>query len=150
MIIRGLARRCARCGGGHLFRSWFHLRERCPSCGMRFEREEGFWLGGYVINFATGEGALLVLLAALIGFEASGAHVSAWPFVAVGLLIAIGGPALTFPFSRTIWSAIDLVMRPLVPSEVVEAQAAVAAAAVDQPPPVDVSAEWRPPDRAGW
>ncbi len=134
MVARGVVRHCARCGGGHLFSSWFHLRERCPTCGMRFEREEGFWLGGYVINFATGEGALLVLLAVLIGYEANGVHVHAWPFVVIGLLIAVGGPALTFPYSRTVWSALDLIMRPLTPEEVVQAQAAVATAAISTPP----------------
>jgi hypothetical protein len=97
---------------------------------MRFQREEGFWLGGYVINFGIGELSILVLLGVLIGMEANHQRVDVALFVAVGLVLAIVGPAATFPLSRTIWSAIDLIMRPLSPEEVVEAQAAVAAAAL--------------------
>jgi hypothetical protein len=107
---------------------------------MRFEREEGFWLGGFVINFAIGEAGLLILLAVLIGGLANGAHFSPVPFLAVGAVIAVGGPLVTFPYSRTLWCAIDLVMRPLSPEEVVAAQAAVAEAAMtagEPPPPPD-------------
>ena len=101
---------------------------------MKFEREEGFWLGGYVINFGTGEVGLLVLFALLIGAEASGPHVDVWPYVIAGVVLAIVGPAVTFPFSRTIWSAVDLIMRPLSSEEIAAAQAAVAASAIDEGP----------------
>jgi len=130
MVLRGVVRRCPRCGTGDVFASWFHLRERCPGCGLHFEREEGFWLGGYVINFATGEAGILVLLAVLIGFVANGHHINAVLFVGLGLFIAVVGPILTFQPSRTVWSAIDLIMRPLSDDERIAAQAAVAAAAI--------------------
>jgi hypothetical protein len=97
---------------------------------MRFEREEGFWLGGYVINFATGEAGIVVLLAVLIGLVSNGHHINAVLFVSIGVLIAVVGPILTFPSSRTVWSAIDLIMRPLSDDERVAAQAAVAEAAL--------------------
>jgi uncharacterized protein DUF983 len=131
-----------------VFASWFHLRERCPGCGMRFEREEGFWLGGYVINFATGEAGILVLLAALILLVVNGHHVNAALFVGLGLALAIVGPVLTFPPSRTVWSAVDLIMRPLSEEERVAAQAFVAAAAIHAEP-VDAPPPPARPDRAG-
>ena len=101
---------------------------------MRFEREEGFWLGGYVINFATGEAGMMVLLAVLIGMLANGQHINAALFVALGLIIAVLGPVATFPASRTTWSAIDLIMRPLSEEEVTSAQATVAQAAMREEP----------------
>jgi uncharacterized protein (DUF983 family) len=146
MVMRGLVRHCPRCGAGHLFPSWFKLAERCPGCGLKFEREPGFWLGGYVINFATGEVAILVLLAVLIGFEANHRPVNAVVFASVGVVLSIVGPILTFPFSRTLWSAVDLAMRPLAPEEIVEAQAAVAQAAIE---PLAVKPKRRRRDRAG-
>ena len=97
---------------------------------MRFEREEGFWLGGYVINFATGEAGILVLLAVLIGFVSNGHHINAVLFIGLGLFVAVIGPILTFQPSRTVWSAIDLIMRPLAEDEQIAAQAAVATAAI--------------------
>jgi len=142
MVLRGTVRRCPRCGTGHLFASWFHLRDRCPGCGLRFEREEGFWLGGYVINFATGEAGILVLLAVLIGFVVNGHHINAALFIGLGLFVAVIGPLLTFQPSRTVWSAIDLIMRPLSDEERTAAQAAVATAAlhaVSEPTPLDAA-----------
>jgi uncharacterized protein (DUF983 family) len=134
MLARGVIRHCPRCGAGDLFISWFKLRERCPGCGLRFEREEGFWLGGYVINFATGEAGILVLLAALIVVLANGGQINAVLFVSLGAVTAVLGPVLTFPSSRTIWSAIDLVMRPLSDEERISAQAFVAEAALRDEP----------------
>jgi uncharacterized protein (DUF983 family) len=125
-ILRGLTVRCPRCGGRKLFASWFRLKPRCPTCGLRIEREEGFWLGGFVINFGTGEAFLLILLGVLIGFEANGSKVDAWPFIIIGLAIALLGPVLTFPMSRTLWLAIDLIMRPMSSGEVIDAQDDVA------------------------
>jgi uncharacterized protein (DUF983 family) len=133
MVMRGMVRHCARCGGGDLFSSWFHLRERCPTCGLKFEREEGFWLGGYVINVALGEAGLLILLALLIGMLANGHSIPVWPFVAGGVAIAVGGPMVTFPVSRTVWSAIDQIMRPLTPEELADARATIATATFASP-----------------
>ncbi|GAC1311868.1 MAG: hypothetical protein NVSMB16_08710 [Acidimicrobiales bacterium] len=101
---------------------------------MRFEREEGFWLGGYVINFGTGEVGLIVLFALLIGAEANGTHINVWPYVIGGLVLAVVGPAVTFPFSRTVWSAVDLVMRPLSEDEIVSARADVARHELEEDP----------------
>jgi len=133
MVARGVVCRCPRCGSRGVFRSWFKLRERCPGCGLRFEREEGFWLGGYVINFATGEAGIVVLLAVLIGMVSNGHHINAALFVGLGLVLAVIGPIVTFPPSRTVWSAIDLIMRPLGPEEWLAAQDAVATAAFHDP-----------------
>ena len=48
-----------------MFRSWFALRERCPACGLSFERDEQeeYWLGAYLLNFIVTE----VLFAVLLG-----------------------------------------------------------------------------------
>jgi len=111
---------------------------------MRFEREEGFWLGGYVINFATGEAGLLVLLAVLIGMEANGSRPDVAVFVVIGVVMAIVGPILTFPFSRTVWSAIDLAMRPLSTEETLDAQHVVATSAIGDAAPDLSGAPSRP------
>jgi uncharacterized protein (DUF983 family) len=132
MIMRGAVRHCARCGGRGLFESWFRLRERCPTCGMKFEREEGFWLGGYLINFVLGEAAVVILLGVLIGLLANHVSIPIWPFAVGGVVIAVGGPLATFPYSRTIWSAIDLIMKPLSEQELVQARATIAAAAITE------------------
>ncbi len=121
MLWRAVRRRCPRCGAGGLFSSWFRLGEHCPGCGYRFAREEGFWLGAYLINFAVTEGLLGGLLFAYILVAAADPDTSMVPVVVAGVAAAVVGPLAFFPFSRTIWAAIDLAMRPLEPAEEAEA-----------------------------
>jgi hypothetical protein len=118
MLARGLAKRCAVCGQGHLFRRWFTMVERCPRCGYRFEREEGFFLGAYVINLAITEGLLLVLgMIPAIIILASDPDAALAPIVIGALAAAVLGPVLFYPWSRTIWVAVDLIIRPLESTE---------------------------------
>ena len=117
MLRRGLTKRCPVCGSGHLFDGWFRMKERCPRCDYKFEREEGFFLGAYTINLAIAEGLLLLLaIVPLIVLLDTNPDVSIWPIVVIGLVAAIVAPLVFYPFSRTIWSAIDLVLRPPGPA----------------------------------
>jgi uncharacterized protein (DUF983 family) len=122
-----MVRHCPRCGAGHLFKHWFRMVERCPGCGYKFEREEGFQLGGYVINFGVTEGLVCLAIAGYIVAAASNPDVAVWPVIVGGLLAAVVTPLAFFPFSRTIWAAIDLTLSPLDLVEQAEAETAVAA-----------------------
>jgi hypothetical protein len=114
MLARGLLKRCALCGAGKLFTRWFRMKERCPGCGYRFEREEGFFLGAYVINLAIAQG-LVILLAVVpaIILLAGNPDASIVPILVAGLLGAVLAPMFFYPFSKTIWTAFDLIMRPV-------------------------------------
>jgi len=127
MLWRGMTRRCPRCGTGKLFTQWFHMVERCPGCGYRFQREEGFQLGGYVINFGVTEGLVCLVVAAYILAAAANPEVSIWPVVIGGIIAAVVTPIVFFPFSRTIWAAFDLTLTPLSVIEQAEAETALAA-----------------------
>ncbi|MGH9188845.1 MAG: DUF983 domain-containing protein [Acidimicrobiales bacterium] len=113
MLWRGLRRRCPLCGSGGLFTGWFRMRERCPGCGYRFEREEGFFLGAYVVNLAVTEGLLLAVgVVPLIVLLARDPDAGVAGVVAGGLVAALLAPLIFYPFSKTLWTAIDLIMRP--------------------------------------
>lgn len=113
MLARGLTKRCALCGSGGLFTGWFRMRERCPRCGYRFEREEGFFLGAYVVNLGIAEGlVLLVGVVPCIALLAANPDANLLPIVVSGLAAAALAPLVFYPFSRTLWSAIDLILRP--------------------------------------
>jgi uncharacterized protein (DUF983 family) len=108
LLFRGMTKRCPWCGRGRLFRRWFGIAERCPRCGLRFEREEGAFLGSLALNYGvTG----LAFIGLLVGWL-----VVTLPDVRWGLLlvvsigVAIGVPLLFYPFAKTIWSAIDLML----------------------------------------
>jgi uncharacterized protein (DUF983 family) len=53
IISRGLANRCPNCGGRTLFRAgrMFELNKECPQCGLKIEKDEGFFLGAMSLNY---------------------------------------------------------------------------------------------------
>lgn len=118
MILRGIVRRCPLCGGGHLFRSFFIVKERCPRCNFPIHREEGHWIGAIGMNTIVSFGLLLVTITvvfALTWDDRNGALVFGTSFAVAGLT-----PLLFFGSSQTVWSAVDLWMRPLEPADDVD------------------------------
>ena len=53
IIARGLANRCPNCGGRTLFKAGtlFELDQTCRDCGLKIEKDEGFFLGAMAINY---------------------------------------------------------------------------------------------------
>ena len=113
MLWRGVTRRCPVCGSGGLFTSWFKMRDRCPRCGYVFAREDGFSLGAILMNFAVTE-ALLALfgIIPLIALLASNPDADITPVVVGGAVAVLVGPLVFYPFSRTLWVALELMVRP--------------------------------------
>jgi hypothetical protein len=91
------------------------MAERCPTCTLRFERVHGHWIGSLGTNTTVVFGVMFVVLLAgsLLSFPEPPGMWLLWVEVA----LAVAGPVLFFPASRMIWTAIDLLMRPLVPGE---------------------------------
>ncbi len=110
MLWRGVTLRCPRCGSPGVFRGPFRLKERCPRCELLFEREEGFWLGAYVINFGVGEGLVGIYLMVFLFVKINSDSLPLAPWIGAGIALAIVLPILFFPFSRTVWAAFDLAM----------------------------------------
>ena len=108
MVLRGLVRRCPRCGSGGVFHRWFSMRERCPRCDLAFEREEGFFLGAFVINF----GLVLFLLAGwtLVGVIALQPNPPLAALVIGGMVMCASVALAFYPSSKTVWCAVDLAM----------------------------------------
>ncbi|MGN6693293.1 MAG: DUF983 domain-containing protein [Aquihabitans sp.] len=124
IMRHGFAKHCARCGSGHLFEGWFRLREHCPRCGMKFEREEGAFTGVYLLNFGVALFLLWALMMVYIGqlAMAEGEHVNVVPIGVAALVVAIVFPVVFYPFAKTIWIAIHLGAEPLSPAELAEAE----------------------------
>lgn len=114
-LWRGLTRRCPVCGQGNLFTRWVQMTERCPRCSLGFERVEGHFIGAIGINTIVSFGALLV--AVVVGAVVTYPEIPVAPLVAVCLTVAIVVPLGFYPSSKTLWTAIDLLMRPLEPGE---------------------------------
>jgi uncharacterized protein (DUF983 family) len=116
LFRRGALRHCPQCGSGHLFRWWLIMKDDCPRCDLHFERVEGQWIGAIAMNTVL---SLLVLLGLLVvGFTLS--YPDSPPIGLLVACLAVGGlgPLLFHPWSRTLWLATDLAMRPVTADEI--------------------------------
>lgn len=118
LFARALRLRCPVCGGHPILLSWFTVAPSCPVCGFHLDRDEpGYWLGSYTVNLFATEGVWVL-------FFVSGLVVT-WPTVPWsgllygGLGVGILTPILLFPFTKTVYLAIDLSFRPPEPGELV-------------------------------
>jgi len=126
MLWRGLSRRCPLCGSGGCFRTWFDKEDRCPRCNFPLKREEGHWIGALGMN--TIVTTALLALTLLVNFAVMWDDRRALPIFVSAFAVAGLTPILFFGSSQTLWSAIDLAMRPLEPDD-------------------DVDPRWIPPTR---
>jgi len=77
----------------------------CPTCGLHFEREDGYWGGALAINMiATGGLFAIVFVTALI---ITVPNVPVAPLLVLLVPIAVFGPIVYYPFSKTVWVAVD-------------------------------------------
>jgi len=84
---------------------------RCPRCGYEFAREEGFFLGAFVINFGVTIAGLALIMGALITVLATGGSAGAIRTTALAAALeAFVVPIAFYPFSKTLWTAVDLAM----------------------------------------
>ncbi len=99
IIARGLAHRCPNCGGRTLFKAGtlFELDAGCAACGLKFEKDEGFYLGAMSLNYGV---TLAVFLMPVVLLWYGGVLSGRW---AVGLAVAgsILGPLLLYRSSRS-------------------------------------------------
>jgi uncharacterized protein (DUF983 family) len=114
MLLRAMALRCPNCGQPGIFVSWFRQQERCPRCNLVFERgESGYVVGAYMFNIIVAE---LIFAAVFVGTVLLTWPTPPWTLLTYGgaaLMILL--PILFYPWSRTLFLAMDLVFRPAQP-----------------------------------
>lgn len=92
------------------------MAETCHRCGLKFERIEGHWIGAIGINTIVSFGILLVSLG--VSFVATLPDIPVVPLMIGHVILAIVVPVVFYPISRTVWTAVDIAMRPLEAHEV--------------------------------
>jgi uncharacterized protein (DUF983 family) len=105
MFARAATRRCPRCGSGHLFTHWVTMVPDCPRCGLHFERESGYWAGALAINIILVGGLFTILF--VIALVLTVPDIPVVPLLAIFVPIMVIGPIVAYPFSKTLWVAID-------------------------------------------
>lgn len=89
------------------------MPDRCPVCALPFERGEGYWLGAIAVNLGATEAVFGALVAVIL--------VATWPdppvvgLMVLGVALNILFPILFYPFSKTIFLAVDLILRRVDP-----------------------------------
>ena len=89
--------------------------ERCPKCALLLEREPGFFLGAYFLNFCVTEALLGLWM--VVSFSLTLPDPPMPLILGVGAAICILWPLVGYPFSKTTWAALHLAMQPLDPDE---------------------------------
>jgi uncharacterized protein (DUF983 family) len=89
--------------------------ERCPRCGLKFERIEGHFVGAVGMNTIVCFVLMFVILGVslIIGYP----EFPLVPLMAINVGAAVILPIVLYGTSKTLWTAIDLAMRPLEPHE---------------------------------
>jgi uncharacterized protein (DUF983 family) len=100
LLRRSLLLRCPYCGEGALFRRWFLMHQHCPRCGLKYEREPGFFLGSIYFNY--GLTALLVAIVYPVLLFNRVFSESRLLFIFVVLF-----PMLFFRHARALWLGFD-------------------------------------------
>ncbi len=101
IIARGLSNCCPNCGSRALFRegAWFELNRECPRCGLRLERDEGFFLGSMSLNYGV---TILVFLVPVLVVYLAGWISGLWASILAGVG-AVAIPVLFYRSSRSWW-----------------------------------------------
>src|SRR5579871_5973057 len=101
VVVRGLTNRCPNCGGSTLFRAGtlFEVNKACPACGLRFERDEGFFLGSMSINYGV---TLVCFLTPVMILLYKGVIGTTLAIILAGVG-SIGFPLLFYRSSRSWW-----------------------------------------------
>lgn len=101
-LLNGL---CPRCRQGRIYASIARMNERCPACGLKFEREQGYFLGAMGVSYLVGTpllSAMIAILSFLVFPE--------WPAykaILPALLIFLPVVPLVCQYSRIIWIHFD-------------------------------------------
>jgi uncharacterized protein (DUF983 family) len=106
ILGRALRLRCPRCGRSPLYYGYFRMHDRCAACDLRYEREQGYFVGAIYINYAVtvavAAGTVLIL-DALVGLTLA-------QQLAIGIALAALVPLVFFRYSRSLWLSVDYLV----------------------------------------
>ncbi len=101
---------------GSIFRSSIYwglpkMCERCSVCGLKFQREEGYFLGAMYISF--GLALLIIAMIAVLLWIVTGWWITKDMIWAVALFLPLA-PAISL-FARVLWIYLDQTFDPEQP-----------------------------------
>ena len=80
------------------------MYERCAACGLRYEREQGYFVGAIYVNYAVAVAAGGVLLLDwTIGLTLA-------EQLAIGIALGALVPVVFFRYARSLWLSLDYLL----------------------------------------
>lgn len=116
LVGRALMLRCPYCGKGPVLRHWFALRPACGNCARPFERgEHDYFLGAMLFNLLIAELLFATVFVTVLVMRWPEVP---WDAIEIGAPLGMAAtPFLTYPFSKLLWLAFDLTLRPDTPAD---------------------------------
>lgn len=84
------------------------MAEACPRCGLLLGQEEGAFLGAMALNYGVAGALFLGIL--IVWTAATAPHIPVVPILFVSLGVTTASILLFYPFSKTLWAAVDLLL----------------------------------------
>ena len=106
-VARGARNRGPRCGERDLWVTWFRCKPRCPICDLRFEQEEGGYLGAMVINYSVAFAFWIVMMA--IAMALTVPFIPVMPLIGASVVVLGGVPLWFYPRSKMLWAAVEFL-----------------------------------------
>ncbi len=100
--------KCPRCCKGSLFKKQFSMFSHCPECELKYEREQGYFIGAMYINY----GATVFLV--FPGYFVTDLIINTpfwFNFCVWGVVSAIF-PVFFYRYSKSIWLSFDFILNP--------------------------------------
>ena len=92
------------------------MYERCPVCGWRFEREEGYWTGAIALNLAVTVLLLVIILVPIASVFAT-SQIPVVLLMIASLPLPVILPLLFFRHAKSFWMSFDFMMHSVEPDE---------------------------------
>lgn len=102
-----LLMRCPRCRRGRVFSGLLRTRERCPACGLVFERAAGYFTGAMYVSYTLG-----IFLTLPVWFGLLYARQPLWMVLSASVTAVVLLMPVSFHYSRTIWLHLDYRFEP--------------------------------------
>lgn len=106
-LVALLKLRCPHCLQGQVFASLWGMRETCPICGIRFEREQGYFMMAIFIGYILSIVVVLPVLLVLYLID-----VPLYVYLAGAALVLILLSPAIFRYARVIWLHTDEILDP--------------------------------------
>jgi uncharacterized protein (DUF983 family) len=111
MLRAGLCLRCPRCAIGKLYIKPFKMFDHCQYCSLKFEREQGYFVGAIYINYAATVAVAVPGFLLLDAFTKMTINQQLLLWISFTVVF----PLIFFHHARSLWLVLDHFFNPVQP-----------------------------------